>query len=106
MGADPRLPKMPEKPTLIDFFKHRFVSMNHLLQSATLALKAGHEAKVVLACLLHDIAVASFIRCDHGYWGAQLTEPYVDEEVSWAVPVHQALRFVAGESVGYKYPDM
>src|SRR5713101_6896517 len=64
MGADPRLPKMPDKPTLIDFFKHRFVSMSHLLQSATLALKAGHEEKVVLACLLHDIAVASFIRCD------------------------------------------
>ena len=58
MGADPRLPKMPDKPTLIDFFKHRFVSMNHLLQSATLALKAGHEEKVVLACLLHDIGVA------------------------------------------------
>ena len=36
MGADPRLPKMPEKPTLIDFFKHRFASTNHLLQSATL----------------------------------------------------------------------
>src|SRR6516165_10528988 len=52
MGADPRLPKMPDKPTLIDFFKHRFVSMNHLLQSATLALKAGHDEKVVLACLL------------------------------------------------------
>src|SRR5215467_8032667 len=84
MGADPRLPKMPEKPTLIDFFKHRFVSMNHLLQSATLALKAGHEEKVVLACLLHDVGVAGFIRCDHGYWGAQLIEPYVDEEVSWA----------------------
>jgi hypothetical protein len=24
MGADPRLPKMPEKPTLIDFFHNRF----------------------------------------------------------------------------------
>jgi len=76
MGADPRLPKMPDKPTLLDFFKHRFVSMNHLLQSAALALKAGHEEKVVLACLLHDIGVAGFIRCDHGYWGAQLIEPY------------------------------
>jgi hypothetical protein len=106
MGADPRLPKMPDKPTLIDFFKHRFVSMNHLLQSATLALKAGHEEKVVLACLLHDVGVAGFIRCDHGYWGAQLIEPYVTEEVSWAVRVHQALRFFPDESVGYKYPDM
>src|SRR5262249_12848284 len=42
MGADPRLPKMPDKPQLIDFFKQRFASMNHLLQSANLALKAGH----------------------------------------------------------------
>jgi hypothetical protein len=106
MGADPRLPKMPEKPTLIDFFKHRFASTNHLLQSATHALKAGLDEKVVLACLLHDIGVASFIRCDHGYWGAQLIEPYVDEEVSWSVRVHQALRFFPDESVGYKYPDM
>jgi len=105
MGADPRLPKMPDKPTLIDFFKHRFVSMNHLLQSATLALKAGHEEKVVLACLLHDVGVAGFIRCDHGYWGAQLIEPYVDEEVSWAVRMHQALRFFPDESVGYAYPE-
>src|SRR5213592_2005621 len=24
MGDDPRLPKMPEKPTLVDFFKYRF----------------------------------------------------------------------------------
>src|SRR6058998_956933 len=106
MGADPRLPKMPDKPTLIDFFKHRFVSMNHLLQSAALALKAGHDEKVVLACLLHDVAVAGFIRCDHGYWGAQLIEPYVDEEVCWAVRAHQALRFFPDESVGYSYPEM
>ncbi len=106
MGADPRLPRMPDKPTLLDFFRYRFSSStNHLLQSATLALKAGHDEKVVLACLLHDIGVAGFIRCDHGYWGAQLIEPYVDEEVSWSVRVHQALRFFPDESVGYKYPD-
>jgi len=59
----------------------------------------------VLACLLHDVAVTGFIRCDHGYWGAQLIEPYVDEEVSWSVRMHQALRFFPDESVGYKYPD-
>jgi hypothetical protein len=66
MGEDPRLPKMPAKPTLMDYFKCRFASTAHLLQSATHALKAGHDEKVVLACLLHDIAVVSFIRCDHG----------------------------------------
>jgi len=106
MGADPRLPQMPAKPTLMDYFKCRFASTSHLLQSATHALNAGHDEKVVLACLLHDIAVAGFIRCDHGYWGAQMIEPYVDEEVSWSVRAHQALRFFPDESVGYAYPDM
>jgi hypothetical protein len=106
MGEDPRLPKMPDKPTLVDFFRCRFATTAHLLQSATHALKAGLDEKTVLACLLHDIGVASFIRCDHGYWGAQLIEPYVDEEVSWAVRMHQALRFFPDESVGYGYPEM
>jgi len=102
MKEDPRLPKMPAKPTLIDYFKCRFASTSHLLQSAAHARKAGHGEKVIMACLLHDIAVASFIRCDHGYWGAQMIEPYVDEEVSWAVRAHQALRFFPDESVCYR----
>ena len=93
MGADPRLPPMPEKPTLVDYFRHRFASTAHLLQSAAHALKTGQPEKVVMACLVHDIAIVSFIRCDHGYWGAQMIEPYVDEEVAWAVKTHQALRF-------------
>ena len=106
MGDDPRLPPMPEKPTLVDYFRHRFASTAHLLQSATHALKGGQPEKVVLACLLHDIAIVSFIRCDHGYWGAQMIEPYVDEEVAWAVKTHQALRFFPDETVGYGYPDL
>ncbi|MBU6508544.1 MAG: HD domain-containing protein [Alphaproteobacteria bacterium] len=105
MGDDPRLQKMPPKPTLMDFFRLRFAPANHLLQSATHARKAGMSEKVVTACLLHDIAVFGFIRVDHGYWGAQLVEPYVDEEVSWAIRAHQALRFFPDESVGYSYPD-
>ncbi len=106
MGEDPRLPKMPEKPTLLDFFKYRFApAQQHLLQSARLARKNGLPEKMVLACLLHDIAVAGFIRSDHGYWGAQLIEPYVDEEVSWAIRFHQSLRFFPDESVGYAYPE-
>ena len=107
MGEDPRLPSMPEKPTLLDFFRCRFAvaPQAHLLQSANLAQNNGLSDKMVLACLLHDIAVAGFIRTDHGYWGAQLIEPYVDEEVSWAIRAHQALRFFPDESVGYAYPD-
>ena len=34
-----------------------------------------------------------------------MIEPYVDEEVSWAIRVHQALRFFPDKSVGYAYPD-
>jgi hypothetical protein len=104
IGDDPRLPKMPAKPTLLDYFKYRARGTMHLLQSATHALNAGMPEKIILASLLHDIANAIFIKSDHGYWGAQLVEPYVDEEVSWAIRAHQALRFFPDESVGYKYP--
>src|ERR1700749_4324589 len=41
MGDDPRLPAMPEKPTLMDFFKDRFGPAAHLLQSAKHATMAG-----------------------------------------------------------------
>ena len=106
MGHDPRLPRMPDKPTLFDFFRYRFGPSTHLLQSARLALKSGAGEKIVLACLLHDIAIAGFIRSDHGYWSAQLLEPYVDEEVAWGIRHHQALRFFADEGAGYRYPEM
>jgi hypothetical protein len=106
MGDDPRLPKMPAKPTLLDYFKYRFAPAAHLLQSAKHALNAGMSEKVVLASLLHDIGVIGFIRSDHGYWGAQMVAPYVDEEVAWAIRAHQALRFYPDESVGYAYPEL
>src|SRR5436305_15187309 len=91
---------------MYDYNKLSFGSTAHVLQIAHLAQKNGVSEKIVLACLLHDISVMGLIRGDHGYWGAQLVEPYVDEEVSWAIRHHQALRFFADESVGYKYPEM
>ncbi len=110
MHYDPRLPEMPEKPTLVDYFKRRIMLRdgggNHLLQSANLARKNGLPDNLVLACLLHDISVNVYIRTDHGYHGAQLIEPYVDEETAFAVRYHQALRFYPDESVGYEYPDL
>ena len=102
MGHDPRLPRMPEKPTLFDFYKYRFGPANHVLQSARLAQKNGMSEKIVLACLLHDIAISGFIRSDHGYWAAQLLEPYVDPEVTFAIRYHQVLRFYPDASVGYR----
>lgn len=104
-GPDMRLPLLPEKPTLMDFLKYRCASTAHLLQSARLARRAGLPDKIVFACLVHDIAVQCFIRCDHGYWAEQMLAPYVDEEVCWAVRMHQILRFFPDESVGYGYPE-
>jgi hypothetical protein len=101
-----RLPAMPEKPTLMDFFKLRFnATSNHCLQSANRALKTGMSEDVVLACLLHDV-VQELIKVDHGWWGAQLFEPYVPERTTFAIRYHQALRFYADPENGYEYPDL
>src|SRR5262245_66287346 len=54
MGPDPRLPRMPDRPTLFDFFKYRIGPATHMLQSARLARKNGTSEKVILAALLHD----------------------------------------------------
>lgn len=107
MGDNPRLPRFPAKPTLLDFFHLRFqgITARHLLTSGARALEDGQPDKVVLACLLHDIANGCLIRSDHGYWGAQLIAPYVDEEVAWAVQYHQCLRYFADEEAGYTYPE-
>ena len=79
MHFDPRLPEMPDKPTLMDFFRSR---------------------------LLLDFSTVGFIRTDHGHWGAQIVAPYVDEEVAWAIKHHQSLRFLPAPELGYEYPKL
>jgi hypothetical protein len=112
--TNPSNEAMPRCPTIIDVYKLRlmqpirnlpFPPAKHMIQCARLALKAGADEKTVAGCLLHDIGFA-VMRADHGWWGAQLIEPYVAEEVVWAIRYHQALRFYADESVGYSYPEM
>lgn len=107
MGDNPALPKMPDQPRLLDFYRLRFgrIARQHHCLSAKLALEAGHDEKIVVACFLHDISNGALVRPDHGYWSAQLIAPYVSEEISWAVRYHQPLRYFADESVGYKYPE-
>jgi len=100
-----KLEPMPANPTLEDFFKLRFAPANHVLQSATRAMKTGMTEEVILACLLHDV-VQSLIKPDHGWWGAQLFEPYVPAKTSFAIRYHQTLRFYPDSAAGYEYPDM
>jgi len=99
------LPPMPEKPTLVDFFNLRFQEAQHVMQSAARAMKNGVPEDIVFACLLHDTGMALQMP-DHGYVGAALYEPYVDEKVSWAIRYHQALRFFPDPDFGYEYPEM
>src|SRR5439155_1133669 len=101
------LATMPERPTLTDFIRFRGTPGigNHILQSANDALRKGESEETVLACLLHDF-VLNLMKTDHGWWGAQLMEPYVSEKVSWAIRHHQALRFYPDSSVGYEYPEL
>jgi len=107
MGDNPALPPMPERPTLADFYRLRLSKngTNHMLQSAKVARENGLDEKVIMACLVHDIAIAGLLSSNHGYWGAQLVGPYVDEEVAWAIQKHEALRYYPDESVGYSYPQ-
>src|SRR5690606_29987333 len=101
-----RLPAMPEAPTLLDFFEHRFTrTRNHCFQSANKARERGADEEIVLACLLHDV-VQEIMKTDHGYWGAQLFEPYVRERTAFAIRYHQALRCYPDEAAGYHYPDL
>jgi len=101
-----KLEKMPAKPTFLDFFKLRMQqTSNHVLQSANRAMKTGMSEEIILACLLHD-TVHALIKVDHGYWGAQLYEPYVPLKTSFAIRYHQALRFYEDKEAGYEYPDL
>ena len=100
------LSKMPDQPTLLDFFKQRFSgTANHCLQSANHAMKTGMTDEIVFACLCHDL-VHALIKVDHGWWGAQMFEPYVSENVTFAIRYHQALRFYEDKENGYEYPDL
>ena len=105
-GNVKKLSAMPARPTLADYFKHRFTfTANHVLQSAHLAVKNGMSEEIVLACLLHD-TIQELIKVDHGWWSAQLYEPYVSEKVAFAIRYHQALRYYEDKQYGYEYPEI
>jgi hypothetical protein len=105
-GNVTRLVPLPERPTLADYFRLRFVATsNHCLQSANRAMKNAMSEEIILACLLHD-TVQELIKVDHGWWSAQMYEPYVSEKVAFAIRYHQALRFYEDKAVGYEYPDL
>jgi predicted HD phosphohydrolase len=62
--------------------------LEHALQTATRAERAGADDEVVLAALCHDIGKA-ISEPNHPAVAAALLTPYVREEVAWMIQVHQ-----------------
>jgi predicted HD phosphohydrolase len=62
--------------------------MQHALQTASRAERAGADDEVVVAALCHDIGKA-ISEPNHPAVAAALLEPFVRDEVSWMVRVHQ-----------------
>ena len=105
LGAGVTLADILLQRLRVPWFGLPIAAARHGVQCGKLALAAGCDEETVLACLLHDIGLGVH-RPDHGWWGAQLVEPYVPERVSWAIRYHQALRYYADPEVGYEYPEM
>jgi predicted HD phosphohydrolase len=62
--------------------------LEHSLQTATRAERAGADAEMVVACLCHDIGKAVSVP-NHPRIAAEILRPYVREEVFHVIRTHQ-----------------
>ncbi len=61
--------------------------LEHSLQSATKALKAGEDEEMIVASLLHDIG-DELAPMNHSEYAAAILKPYVSEKTHWIVERH------------------
>jgi predicted HD phosphohydrolase len=61
--------------------------LQHALQSATRAYRAGEDEEMVVACLLHDVG-DNLAPWNHPELAAAILRPYVSERVHWVVLHH------------------
>ena len=61
--------------------------LEHSLQSATKAFKAGEEEEMVVAALLHDIG-DELAPLNHSEYAAAVLKPYVSEKTHWIIEKH------------------
>jgi predicted HD phosphohydrolase len=74
--------------------------LQHSLQTATRALRAGASEELILAALCHDIGTAVSVE-NHSAIAAEILKPYVSPEVYQIVRAHQDFqRTHYGESIG------
>ena len=66
---------------------YKISRLEHSLQSATRALKAGESEEMIVATLLHDIG-DTIASANHADLAATMLEPFVSEENYWIVKHH------------------
>jgi len=66
---------------------YRISRLQHSLQSATRAHRAGENEEMVVAALLHDIG-DDLAPCAHSELAAAVLRPYVSEKIYWIVKYH------------------
>jgi predicted HD phosphohydrolase len=66
---------------------YRVSRLDHSLQSATRAERAGADIDWIVAALVHDIGDALAPE-NHSQMAAAIIRPYVREEVTWVVNMH------------------
>ena len=69
--------------------------LEHSLQCATRALRAGESEEMIVAALLHDIG-DELAPMNHSEYAASILRPYVSEKTHWIVEKH-------GEFQAYYY---
>ena len=106
-GNVPKLPPMPAQPTLADYFKTAF---HFHRQPRAAKRESGDEEwdcrRRLFWRACSTTPMQELIKVDHGWWSAQLYEPYVSEKVAFAIRYHQALRFYEDKQYGYEYPEI
>ena len=74
---------------------YKISRLEHSLQSATRALKAGESEEMIVATLLHDIG-DELAPMNHSQYAASILKPYVSEKTYWIIEKH-------GEFQAYYY---
>jgi len=62
--------------------------LHHVLQTASMAQRAGASEEMVLGALCHDIGKVISVP-NHGQIAAEILKPYVNEDVYWIIRTHQ-----------------
>ena len=61
--------------------------LEHSLQSATKALRAGEDEEMIVAALLHDIG-DELAPMNHSEYAASILKPYVSDKTYWIIEKH------------------